>query len=178
MMKGMAHWAAAVLLVAATAAGTGAGAAADKRLTVGTRAPDFELTMLDNSKVRLADLRGQVVVLNFWATWCGPCRAELPLLDTYYRARSNRGLRVIAIATEDSLPVFKLKPLFAAMAIPSARRIKGPYDIMGALPTNYVIDRTGVIRYAKAGAFTLDELNGVLVPLLNEAAPAKLVAAS
>jgi thiol-disulfide isomerase/thioredoxin len=180
MMKRKAGWAAALLLVAGAGAGTGgeASAAADKRLTVGTRAPDFELTMLDNSKVRLADLRGQVVVLNFWATWCGPCRTELPLLDTYHRRRNQRGLKVFAIATEDSLPIFRLKPLFAAMAIPSARRIKGPYDVMGALPTNYVIDRAGVIRYAKAGAFTLDELHGVLVPLLNEAAPPTLAAAS
>jgi cytochrome c biogenesis protein CcmG/thiol:disulfide interchange protein DsbE len=168
MIRHMARWAAVLLLIAAA----GTGTAADRRLAVGTRAPDFELTMLDNSKVTLADLRGQVVVLNFWATWCGPCRAELPLLDIYYRARRQGGLKVIAIATEDSLPISRLKPLFAAMAIPSARRIKGPYEIMGALPTNYVIDRAGVVRYAKAGAFTLDELNGVLVPLLNAAPPA------
>nr|WP_277983540.1 TlpA disulfide reductase family protein [Sphingomonas faeni] len=137
---------------------------------IGERAPDFELTLIDGSKVRSADLRGQVVVLNFWATWCGPCKAELPLLDNYYRLRKDNGLRVIAVATEDSLPAYKLKPLFAAMTIPSARRIKGPFAVLGALPTNYIIDRAGIVRYAKTGAFDLDALNGLLVPLLREPA--------
>jgi cytochrome c biogenesis protein CcmG/thiol:disulfide interchange protein DsbE len=148
-----------------------ATAAAPAAVKVGERAPDFELTMIDGSKVRSADLHGQVVVLNFWATWCGPCKAELPLLDAYYRVRKANGLRVFAVATEDSLPAFKLKPLFAAMAIPSARRIKGPFAVMSALPTNYIIDRAGIVRYAKAGAFDLDEFNTLLVPLLREPAP-------
>ena len=148
-----------------------AASAAPAAVKVGERAPDFELTLIDDSKVRGTDLRGQIVVLNFWATWCGPCKAELPLLDSYYRLRKDKGLRVFAVATEDSLPVYELKPLFAAMAIPSARRIKGPFAAMGALPTNYIIDRAGVVRYAKPGAFDLDDLNGLLVPLLQDPAP-------
>ena len=138
---------------------------------IGEKAPPFELTLIDGTKVRSTDLRGQVVILNFWATWCGPCKTELPLLDNYYRLRKDNGLRVFAVATEDSLPAFQLKPLFAAMTIPSARRIKGPFAVMGALPTNYIIDRAGVVRYAKAGAFDLNELNTLLVPLLREPAP-------
>ncbi len=138
---------------------------------IGEHAPPYELTLIDGTKVRSADLRGQVVVLNFWATWCAPCKAELPLLDTYYRLRKDNGLRVFAVATEDSLPAFRLKPLFAAMAIQSARRIKGPFAVMGALPTNYIIDRAGIVRYAKTGAFDLDDLNGLLVPMLREPAP-------
>ncbi|MGC5797677.1 TlpA family protein disulfide reductase [Sphingomonas sp. NFX23] len=148
-----------------------ATSAAPAAVKVGERAPDFEMTLIDGTKVHNADLRGQVVVLNFWATWCGPCKAELPLLDSYYRIRKDNGLRVFAVATEDSLPASRLKPLVAAMAIPSARRIKGPFAVMGALPTNYIIDRAGVVRYAKAGAFDLDELNTLLVPLLREPAP-------
>ncbi|VVT22945.1 Thiol:disulfide interchange protein [Sphingomonas aurantiaca] len=140
-------------------------------IKVGERAPDFEMTLIDGSKIRSADLHGQVVILNFWATWCGPCKTELPLLDTYYRLRKDNGLRIFAVATEDSLPVSRLKPLFATMAIPSARRIKGAFSVMGALPTNYIIDRAGVVRYAKPGAFDLDDLNGLLVPLLRDPAP-------
>ena len=135
---------------------------------VGQRAPDAELTLIDGSKIHLADLRGQVVILNFWATWCGPCKTELPLLDAYYRLRSPAGLRIFAITTEGSLPIYRLKPVFEKLAIPSARRIRGPYAAMGALPTNYLIDRAGTIRYARAGAFDLDELNAILVPLLRE----------
>ena len=140
-------------------------------IKVGERAPDFEMTLIDGSKIRSADLHGQVVILNFWATWCGPCRAELPLLDTYYRMRKDKGLRVFAVATEDSLPASRLKPLFAALAIPSARRIKGAFAVMGALPTNYIIDRAGVVRYAKPGALELADMNRLLVPLLSEPAP-------
>ena len=140
--------------------------------TVGKPAPGFELTLIDGSKVSLAQLRGQVIVLNFWATWCGPCKTELPLLDGYYRARKSFGLRVFAVTTEDSVPTAQLRPLFSVMEIPPVRKVKGPYAVRSALPTNYVIDRAGIVRYAKAGAFDLDTLNALLVPLLREPAPA------
>jgi cytochrome c biogenesis protein CcmG/thiol:disulfide interchange protein DsbE len=161
-----------LFIVLAVAMAGFATPAAAKTLKVGDMAPDFQLTLIDGTKVTLAQLRGNVVVLNFWATWCGPCKAELPLLDTYYKIQQPHGLRVFAITTEDSLPLFQLKSLFSRMTIQSARRIRGPYEIMEGVPTNYVIDRTGRIRYAKAAAFDLDALNSVLVPLLNEHAPA------
>ena len=141
-------------------------------MKVGDVAPDFRLRLMDGSTVSMADLRGQVVVLNFWATWCVPCRAELPLLDSYYRRQQPHGLRVFAVTTEDSLQPYQLKPLFKVMAIPPVRGVKGPYQVISGVPTNYVIDRSGHVRYAKAGAFDLDTLNTVLVPLLNEPAPA------
>lgn len=140
-----------------------------KQPIVDRPAPDFTIRLIDNSTVRLSELRGQVVVLNFWATWCAPCKKELPLLDQYYRLTRKHGMHVYAITTEGSLPLYKLKPLFAAMEIHSARSIKGPYaPIGGSVPTNFVIDRAGVLRYAKAGAFDLDDLNRILIPLLQD----------
>lgn len=138
---------------------------------VGETAPPFELTLIDGSKVSSDELRGQVVVLNFWATWCGPCKRELPLLDAYYEAQKSHGLKVFAIATEDSLQPYQLKKLFAVMHMQSARRIKGPYATMTGVPTNFIIDRAGRLRYAKANAFDLDALNTLLVPLLQEPPP-------
>lgn len=158
------------IMACAVLMATSAAPATAAVVKVGERAPDFELTLMDGTKVRSTDLRGRVVILNFWATWCGPCKAELPLLDNYYRLRKDNGLRVFAVATEDSIPAYRLKPLFTAMAIPSARRVKGPFAVMGALPTNYIIDRAGIVRYAKPGAFDLDDLNGLLVPMLREPA--------
>lgn len=148
-----------------------ASVGAAKPLTVGNLAPDFKLTLVDGTKITRDELRGNVVVLNFWATWCVPCRTELPLLDGYYAAQKQHGLKVFAITTEDSLPLFKLKALFAAMNIPSVRTINGPYANIKAVPTNYIIDRSGHIRYAKSGALDLDDLNEQIVPLLKEPAP-------
>ncbi|WEK00289.1 MAG: redoxin domain-containing protein [Candidatus Sphingomonas phytovorans] len=145
---------------------------------VGEPAPDFELTLVDGSKVSLDQLRGQVVVLNFWATWCVPCREELPLLDRYYELQQKAGLRVFAIATEDSIPLYKMKKLFEVMHMPSAKKIKGPYSILEGVPTNYIIDRSGRIRYAKAAAFDLEALNRTIIPLLKEPTPAPATAAN
>src|SRR4029078_8783896 len=93
---------------------------------VGQPAPDFQLTMVDGTHVRLSELRGQVVVLNFWATWCVPCRTELPMLDGYYRVVQRHGLRVFAATTEDSVPLSRLRAVFGALAIGAVRNIRGP----------------------------------------------------
>jgi thiol-disulfide isomerase/thioredoxin len=144
-------------------------------LKVGQPVPNAELVLADGKHVHLSDLRGQVVVLNYWATWCVPCRTELPLLNGYYEAAAKHGwpLRIFAVATEDSVPKYQLKHLFSVLSISPTDRIRGgPFADVDGLPTNYVIDKSGVLRYAKAGAFDLDGLNAVLVPLLNEPAPA------
>jgi cytochrome c biogenesis protein CcmG, thiol:disulfide interchange protein DsbE len=135
---------------------------------VGQPAPDFAVTTFDGRKLSLLDFKGQVLVINFWATWCTPCKRELPLLDTYFAIQQIHGLRVVAVTTEDSAPLKSLKPLAAVVHFPMARSMRGPYHVMTAVPTNYVIDRRGILRYAKAGAFDLDALNEILVPLLNE----------
>ncbi|GAA4216425.1 TlpA disulfide reductase family protein [Sphingomonas endophytica] len=160
IMKPRIALAAALTIVAAPAAA--------KTFKVGQPAPAVELTLVDGTKTTLADHKGEVILLNFWATWCVPCRAELPLLDSYYRRLKQHGLQVFAITTEGSVPLYQMKALFAAMAIPSVRRVKGMPVEMPAVPTNYIIDRAGVVRYAQAGALDLDGLNREIVPLLKE----------
>lgn len=149
-----------------------AGSARAETPAVGKPAPDFRTTTFDGKVVTLKDLKGKVVLINFWATWCGPCKVELPLLDAYYKVRKNDGLAAIAVTTEDSIPVENLNRLARAMNMPMAYRFKGKgYRDSEEVPMNFVIDKAGVVRYAKAGAFTLESLERVVLPLLKEPAP-------
>jgi cytochrome c biogenesis protein CcmG, thiol:disulfide interchange protein DsbE len=146
-----------------------AGAFPKAKFEVGKPAPDFQVTTADGQKLTLADFKGQVLVLNFWATWCGPCKQELPLLEGYYRAQQPAGLRILAVATEDSLTPYQLRPLAKILTIPMVKRFKGAdYGEIKALPTNFVIDRDGILRYADAGGFTHESMVQLLGPLLEQ----------
>lgn len=153
-------------------AALGASGRSVEQLTVGQPAPDFEVTAFDGQKYTLAGLKGQVVLLNFWATWCGPCKQEMPLLDAYYRKLHERGIMIFAVATEDSLTPFQLRGVQKVVSFPMIKRFKGKYPEVKYLPTNFVIDRAGILRYAESGGFTLEGINETLGPLLLEAPPA------
>ena len=139
-------------------------------------APDFRVTTLTKEKIDLASLKGKVVVINRWATWCVPCREEFLLYEKYMPFRSKYGFTVIAIETGGADGTTAMKNLAKMVHFPVAlddQAHANAYPIIdNGVPTNYVIDRSGVVRYAKAGAFQLDELEKVVVPLLNEPVPA------
>jgi cytochrome c biogenesis protein CcmG, thiol:disulfide interchange protein DsbE len=143
-------------------------ASGKQTLSIDKPAPDFQVTTFDGQKLSLADFQGQVVVLNFWATWCGPCKLELPLLEGYFRKQQSAGLVILAVATEDSLTPYQLRPLAKALTLQMVKRFKGDYGQIKYLPTNFVIDRKGVLRYAESGGFTQDSIVQVLGPLLAE----------
>ena len=149
------------------------------RATVGQPAPSFRGTTFDGEEITFDQLRGNVVILNFWATWCAPCRIEMPLLDGYLRAREQNGLRVLAVTTDaNRLPRSFRAKLDGVTSMPLLRTFRGDYAPIGrAIPTNFIIDRPGIVRYAKAAAMDLDSLNEILVPLLNEPAPAEFTPA-
>ena len=138
---------------------------------VGQPAPPFTLKLLDGSKISSADLAGKVVIINFWATWCAPCRAEMPLLATWKAVNGKSGLEIIAVTQEYSPPLARLKKFSEATGLPISNSFRGKYGRIDAVPTNFVIDRAGVLRYAKPGAFTIDQLNQLLIPLLSTPAP-------
>jgi cytochrome c biogenesis protein CcmG/thiol:disulfide interchange protein DsbE len=161
----------AFLLLSILAVNSTAIASGNDLPEVGKPAPDFQVTTYEGTKVKLSDLKGQVILLNFWATWCGPCKQELPLLDVFFRARQEFGLKMFAVATEDSLTPYQLAPVQKVVGFPMVKRFKGDYGRIKALPTNIIIDRAGIVRYAKAAMFTIDSINQELIPLLNEPAP-------
>jgi cytochrome c biogenesis protein CcmG/thiol:disulfide interchange protein DsbE len=137
----------------------------------GDKAPPFTLTTYDGEQVTLDQLRGKVVILNYWATWCGPCRVELPELDAYMRRHKDAGLVVYAVEIS-GVPKGKLTRLADLVAFPMVQRVKGRgYGRLNGVPTNYVIDRNGVVRHAKAGAFTRAALEQIVTPLLMEPEP-------
>ena len=142
-----------------------------KAATIGKPAPGFTVTTFDGESVSLHDVRGKVVVLNYWATWCTPCRAEMVVMDRYLRQHQGTDLLIYAIATEDSLDPARLKPLASALAFPLAEKLSGwGYGVKDGVPTSYVIDRGGIIRHARSGAFTERTFNSVITPLLDQPA--------
>ncbi len=169
MIKSPANAFAPILALALFAAQPGRA----ETLVINGPAPDFSASTFDDKDVSLADYKGQVLIINFWATWCGPCKEELPLLNSYYAAadKNHYGLKILAVTTEDSLPLYQLRPLAAKVGFEMARHFHGPYRVLKGVPTNYIIDRNGILRYAKAEAFDLDTLNDVLIPLLQQPIP-------
>ena len=144
---------------------------------VGQPAPRFTLWTFDHKKVSSADLIGDVVILNYWATWCGPCKLELPTINGWVHAYQQKyqrdDLKVFAITVDDTVSDSELKPLAKVLSFPLISRLDSfSYGtIGGAVPSNYVIGRDGTLRYAEAGAFDFDTLNALLPPLLSEARP-------
>ena len=121
-------------------------------LTVGKTAPDFSLPALDETKtVRLSDFRGKVVFLNFWATWCKPCKEEMPSMEVLYKNFEKDGFVVLAmsidrVTTKKDIPPFvKSLGLSFPILIDSWGQTDKRYKLMG-VPETYVIDQQGVLR--------------------------------
>lgn len=122
-------------------------------VTVGSKAPDFTAVTLDSipRERRLSEHRGQVVLVNVWATWCLPCRVEMPSIEALHRAYAPRGFKVLAVSVDDpghaeTIRSFmkQYKLTFEALHDP-ARKITDLYDITG-YPETFVIGRDGIIR--------------------------------
>jgi peroxiredoxin len=135
---------------------------------VGSLAPDFGARTLDGPSIRLRELRGRTVVLNFWATWCAPCRAEMPLLDERSRALAERGLIVLGAnfdEPEEYVRAFRdeLGLSFALLLDPGGE-IQSLYRVIG-YPTTFFIDADGVIRAVHLGVMDEARLDGYLADL-------------
>lgn len=131
-----------------------AGGAAPK---IGQPAPDFTLLNLEGKPVSLGDFRGSTILMNFWATWCPPCRKEFPELVRLYGANAGRGLVVLGVDLQESPDIVRR---FAAefgatfpIAIDQKGDVGGQYRLLG-LPTSLFIDEQGVLRAQHIGELT------------------------
>ncbi len=128
---------------------------------VGRPAPTFDLETLDGGQLSLADLRGSAVVLNFWASWCIPCREEAPLLTSAAATYGPRGVRVLGVVYQDSAAnardfMRRYGQTYPGLLDPSGRTAID-YAVFG-IPETFFIDASGVVRSRQVGALTDDEL--------------------
>ena len=136
-------------------------------------APDFTLPDMDDTQRALSDYRGKVVMLNFWATWCPPCRREMPSMQRLYEKYRERGLAVIAVNQFESPDLvfeftgrLSVVPTFPIL-FDRDSRVSEQYKVKG-LPTTYLLDRQGRIHYRAIGGREFDhpEVEALIESLL------------
>jgi peroxiredoxin len=125
----------------------------------GSPAPDFQLESLDGPAISLSDLRGRPVLLNFWATWCGPCRLEIPFLKEVSRDESWRAQGLVILAVNLGEPAADVREFveFYGLTFPVLLDSQGQIGMLynaASIPTTYFVDKDGIIRNIKRGAFT------------------------
>ncbi|MDL4839671.1 peroxiredoxin family protein [Aquibacillus rhizosphaerae] len=128
-------------------------------LEVGNLAPDFKLQTLNGETVKLSDFRGRRVMLNFWATWCPPCRAEMPDMEKFYQEKDVTILAVNLTETEASMQdVHDFVEEFGLtfpILLDKKIEVATTYQIR-PIPTSYMIDSNGIIRYQVFGALNYE----------------------
>jgi peroxiredoxin len=138
----------------------------------GKPAPAFDAKLLSGANFSLADAKGQVIIINFWATWCPPCRQEMPAIESYYKKHKGQGLKVIAVSMDEPADEAKVYEVMRGFSFDAALDKNAHHDGYGRiwrLPLTFVIDRKGILRkdgwYGPAG---IDEplLDNVVTPLL------------
>ena len=139
--------------------GCSANPATPQAPVTGSLAPDFQLQNLDGQAVSLNDLRGKPVMVNFWATWCGPCRDEMPLIQEIFEDKewSDKGLVILAVDIGESLSTVKefveSYGLSFQVLLDSEQGVAKNYNIRG-IPATFFIDKDGIIQDMQIGAFT------------------------
>ena len=143
---------------------------------VGQPAPALIVKQLDGKDLDLAALRGKVVVLNFWATWCPPCRAEMPMLEAFYRKHESEGVTVIGLSADDPHERKAVSRAMQGLSYPAALLADAKTNGFGtprALPITYIIGTDGIIRArllpTKKG-LTEQDLANAVTPLLPQEA--------
>jgi cytochrome c biogenesis protein CcmG, thiol:disulfide interchange protein DsbE len=134
---------------------------------VGTQALNFTLIDLDGNSVSLKDFEGRPVIVNFWASWCAPCRIEMPELQTAYEAYQDEGLVILALNEDEPVEVARayfedeMGLTFTAL-LDDNSAIATAFGNFGTLPTTFFIDAKGTITVIHRGPMTFDQIEGYL----------------
>ena len=120
----------------------------------GQTAPDFALKSSTGENMRLSEYRGDVVMVNFWATWCGPCRQEMPLLDELYQRYSRVGFNLLGVNIDDdsrrAMQMIEELGVNFPVLFDASKKVSELYDV-DAMPVTVIIDREGTVRYVHQG---------------------------
>jgi cytochrome c biogenesis protein CcmG, thiol:disulfide interchange protein DsbE len=142
-------------------------------LRVGSTAPPATLVTLDGQRISTADLRGHVVILTFWATWCAPCRDELPLLSDYAVRHADTGLKVLGFSLDPPEKLEDVRRVAQTLRFPVgllANSSAPGYGRIWRLPVNFTLDRAGRLVEdgwkEKAPSWTPERLEQVVTPIL------------
>jgi peroxiredoxin len=123
-------------------------------------APGFTLQSRDGKTVTLAQFKGEVVMINFWASWCGPCRQEMPLLDSIYKQYKDMGFTLLGVNVEpnshDANAWLTRTPVSYPILYDTKSQVSQLYHVQ-AMPTTVIIDRSGVVRFVHNGYLPGDE---------------------
>lgn len=141
---------------------------------IGQRRPDYTLGSADGAIISASDFDGQVVLVNFWATWCTPCREEMPMLMDLRERHSSEGLEIVGIALDDVQRArdfadeldIEYPILVGSTDVMAVMRIYG--NASGTLPYSVLVDGEGVIRWSRLGVLERETLESEIAALLSE----------
>jgi thiol-disulfide isomerase/thioredoxin len=135
-------------------------------------APPWQVTLPDGRALSSDELKGKVVLVNFWATWCPYCRKEKPAIDSFWQDYRDKGFEVISISVDDppeKIAAWMQDKDYSFMAAPTNGSVAAAFGNVASVPTSFIVDSDGHIRHKIAGQVHYPRLEKLVVPLLPRA---------
>ena len=159
----------AIVLVSLITLALFAGCTSKDKESATATAPDFTLQDVSGKNVRLADLKGRVVLLEFWATWCPPCRAEIPTIERLHTQYGSKGLTILAVSLDeggwDGVKAFAAEHKITYTVLKGTEEVSSKYMVR-LIPTMFLIDKQGIIKKQSMGGGSDDSLEQEIKALL------------
>ena len=147
----------------------------------GKAAPGFALTSLEGKKVSLSDYKGRPVLVNFWATWCGPCKVEMPWFEEFRKQYAGQGFEILGLADDvdagkDTIAKVAHKTGVSYPILLTDGKVQTAYGGLDVLPMSFYVDRNGVVVEVTAGLGTKDEIEANIKKTIASGSPAAVPA--